>query len=180
MITNFNFPTRFMDAKLTGLDFDENTNKTISEWIFKPKNFFVFLSNPGIGKTHACYAMANYLREKNKYFRFMNERDFFGHLKEIMARGWETTTEIARLCETEFFFFNDLGSGRPEEITPWQQEQIFNLIDQRYEWCLPTIITSNHYFSSLKNLYEPRIISRLKARENTIVEINAADRRQQD
>lgn len=179
MITNFNFPERFRNAHLSRLELPDDVINKINGWVKNPKNFLIFLGNAGIGKTYTCYAIANYLMEKKKYFRLLNERDFFGHIREIFQRpGWDSTSEIRRICETEYFMLNDLGSGRPDEITDWQKEQIFNLIDERYESMLPTIITSNHFIADLKNIYHERVISRLTDKENTLIELNWIDKRQ--
>lgn len=182
MITNFNFPERFRHAHLAKLELPEQIIEKINNWIKNPKNMLIFLGNAGIGKTYTCYAIANYLYEKKKYFRLTNENDFFSSLKKCMANGvnWEIFEELKRLCETEFFFLNDLGSGRPDQITDWQKEQIFNFIDVRYETMLPTIITSNHFVKDLKEIYPERVISRLTASENTLIELNWHDKRQQN
>ena len=177
MITNFNFPARFKDAHLSRLEFPEEIINKIFHWVKNPKNFLIFLGNAGIGKTYTCYAIANYFIENKKYFRLMNERDFFGHLKETFKKSWEPTSEIKRICETEFFMLNDLGSGRPDDITDWQKEQIFNFIDERYESALPTIITSNHFINDLKGIYHERIVDRLCDKENVLIELNMVSKR---
>lgn len=180
MITNFNFPDRFKHAHLAKLEFPDHVIEKINNWIKNPKHFLVFLGNAGIGKTYTCHAIANYLLEKKRYFRLTNENDFFSMLKKVMGIPyWEVFDELKRLCETEFFFFNDMGSGRPDDITDWQKEQVFNFIDVRYETMLPTVITSNHFMKDIKEIYPERVHSRLMASENTVIELNWHDKRQQ-
>lgn len=177
MITNFNYPKTFENAHLAKIDLPNNIVEKINNWIKNPRYFLIFLANPGVGKTFVCHAICKYLQENKKYFRYLNERDFFGSLREIIKQDWDYNREIKRLCETEFFLLDDIGSGRPDEITEWQKECIFSFIDTRYLSGLPTVITSNHYLKVIEKIYPERISSRLKDSRNVLIEFKGDDKR---
>lgn len=168
---------RFKDAHFSKLELPEDVMEKINNYVKKPRGMLLFLGNPGIGKTYMCYCYINYLYEQKKMFRFYNERNFFSALKDEIKKDWDPIHLVKRICDTEFVFFNDLCSGRPEDLTDWQKEQIFNFIDERYENKKPTIITSNHFTSSLKKMFPERVVSRLSDRTNTIIELISEDKR---
>ena len=53
---------------------------------------------------------------------------------------------------------DDLGS---EQVTDWVREQLFLVINSRYEQMLPTIITTNDSLESLEEHVGQRITSRI-------------------
>jgi DNA replication protein DnaC len=53
---------------------------------------------------------------------------------------------------------DDLGS---ERVTDWVREQIFLIINSRYEEMLPTVVTTNDTLEELEKHVGQRIISRL-------------------
>jgi DNA replication protein DnaC len=68
---------------------------------------------------------------------------------------------------------DDLGT---ENTTPWASEKLFQIINHRYNYRLPTVITSNRDPAKI----DPRIYSRLAdtALSGKMLMINAADYRQ--
>lgn len=177
MITNFNYPRTFENAHLSRIELSEDILEKINYWIKNPRFFLILLANPGVGKTYICHAICRYLQENKKYFRLLNERDFFSTLRNVIKQDWDYNWEINRLCETEFFLLDDICSGRPEDLTEWQKECLFNFIDCRYQTGLPTVITSNHFIPSLAKIFPERIASRLKDSRNVLIEFRGNDKR---
>lgn len=72
------------------------------------------------------------------------------------------------LIDDPFVMIDDIGSTG---LTEWRKEILFDAIDERYNSMAPTIITSNLSMKEFKEIFHPRIYSRLADKENTIIEI---------
>jgi DNA replication protein DnaC len=175
---NNKFGYDYRDAHLAKIDLPEECVNALKGWVDRDEGILFFAGNPGVGKTYFCAAYANYLKEKNKTVRYFTELSLFGHLREIIQKGWDHTHEINRLCECDYFILDDLGSARTEN-TPWQTEVLFTFLDNRSASRCPTIITSNYFVDQLKSKSEERFISRLLDKRNVKVQINWKDKRQE-
>jgi hypothetical protein len=111
-----------------------------------------FAGEPGIGKTHlskilgVLYVMhvggtAYYCNWKNK-LRQMQEAMDYNH------EGPRPTLEREKAAD--LLILDDLGA---ERVTLWTLEQLYDVVNTRYEHQLPTIFTSNH---QLSQYYEGR------------------------
>lgn len=92
------------------------------------------------------------------------------------GRSW------GRACYERLVVLDDLGAesmhhpdGRPKE---WPLEQLFVLINTRYENELPTVVTSNYTMSELVGRLDARIVDRLNCMVRT-VELTGQSRRGQ-
>ena len=65
------------EACLAKINLNHESAKKLSDWVSQPKDFLLYLGNPGCGKTYFCSAMVNYLKEKKRNYIFNFERDFF-------------------------------------------------------------------------------------------------------
>ena len=151
--------------------------KRLSDWTNDPKDFLLYLGSPGVGKTYFCAALQNLRSDEKKSCYYINERDFFSGLRDCISNNWDYNLEIEKFSQQPFIIFDDLGSSRTE-LTDWQKEALFILIDNRSMNRLPTIITSNLYLSNIKEKFEPRFHSRLAAARNTILQLKEDDLRQ--
>jgi len=92
--------------------------------------------------------------------------------------GTDPEWEIKRLCETEYFILDDVGSS--QNMTEWQKDQLFSFIDHRWASGLPTVVTSNLFLKDIKEIFSKRFVSRLKDKKNNFIEINWIDKRLED
>jgi len=146
------------------------------KWAFDPKNIFYFCGNVGTGKTYFAAAFYNFLIEQKKPVRVYSEQFLFNELKVCMnLEDWGPTYRLQVICEAEYLILDDLGSSK---MTEWQKEMLFYLVDTRYNNELPTLITSNLTKDNLKQTFHERMVSRLYATKNTIIELDGRDRRQ--
>lgn len=135
----------------------------------KPKNFLLFIGNPGIGKTTLCASMFLWAIKNFDSFRYHNERGLISKIRQSIDLGQgDYLRTLNLLIDDQLIFLDDLGSEKQNEF---RQDVIFEAIDQRYNSMMPTIITSNLLMNDFKQIYHPRFISRLFATENTIIEI---------
>lgn len=168
-------PRRYADAHLSRIELEEKYSYIVIQWYKTGKNICFYSGNAGIGKTYLCYAVYGCLLDDKQNVRFFEERNFFNHLRSVIKEGWDYEQEIKRLCETDWFILDDIGSG---QITDWQKEVLFSLVDNRYSSEKPTLITSNLSVRDLKNTYGERFASRIASSSSTILELKGYDRRQ--
>lgn len=174
-LKSYGFTHSYHDAHLAKIELPNEWLLKINEWVNQPKKILLFTGNPGIGKTYFCAAFCNFLLEKNFMdFRYFSERELFRLLRSTIQNDWDYETEIQRLCEAHFLILDDLGSS---QMTDWQKEVLFSLLDHRLGDEKPTIITTNLSISAMKEVFDPRFMSRIQHKENTILEINWRDKR---
>lgn len=166
----------YEDAHLSKIELPDDVLEKIITWWKKPVGILFFAGNPGCGKTYLIAAMIHAIEESKKFpFRYFSERDFYSHLRACIDKNWDYEWEIQRLCETYMFFLDDIGFC---QATPFQKECFCSLVDERIQSKLPTVITSNIFLDQMSETYHPRLVSRLKAKENTVIELNWYDKRQ--
>lgn len=101
----------------------------------------VFISGAvGSGKTHLACAVARELLAKNlvRSVRFARCVSLFDEIKRSFNAG---TDALAPYRTCGVLVLDDLGK---QASTPWSLERLFDLVDDRYSRCLPTISTSNY------------------------------------
>jgi DNA replication protein DnaC len=110
--------------------------------------------------------------------RFAVVPDLLAELRETFAPSSETTYNEAfeRMRQVELLVLDDFGA---QNDTPWVEEELFKLLNYRYNAFLPTVITTNKVgFIGI----EDRLRSRLNDRRlvRTITFPYAKDYRQED
>lgn len=101
----------------------------------------VFISGTvGSGKTHLACAVARELLAKNlvRNVQFARCVSLFDEIKRSFNAG---TDALAPYRTCGVLVLDDLGK---QASTPWSLERLFDLVDDRYARCLPTITTSNY------------------------------------
>ena len=181
MTQNNPFGPDFENAHFSRLHQDAELIKTFVNWRDSKANILFWGAkktgqNIGNGKTYFCAALWNFLKEHNANVRAFNENDYYSAVKEVISRGWDYNEHAKRLCEIKWLIIDDLGSSK---ITDFTKECIYTLVDTRLNNNLPTLITSNLTLDDIKEIYTPRVHSRITAIKNTVVLTNEEDRRQQ-
>lgn len=108
--------------------------------------------NSGTGKTHLTACICNELISQYRQCLFTN---FFEISKLIRSTWGRSNTEaesiIKKIGEIDFLFIDDLGTEKLQKNGEdnWLQEQVFDIINKRYNNKKPTIFSSNHSLSEL-------------------------------
>lgn len=178
-IGEFCFGKRYLEAHVAKIEQSEEITQKMFEWAKKPKNIFFFCGNVGNGKTYFAAAWYNLLKENNKNVRVFTENQLFTYLQGFYTRGEDADYELKRICQCDYMILDDMGSSKPSE---WRSEVLLNFLNYRFNDSLPTLITSNLTKTDMVTgqLYHARFISRLFNPENTIVQVNGPDRRQEN
>lgn len=132
----------------------------------------------GCGKTHLAAAIVNTMTSKGVPAMFVVTPDLLqsirrGYDNPDSARTAQAIVDNARTID--ILVLDDLGSEKPSD---WVREQLFVLINARYEAELPTIITSNYSTADLVDRLGQRIVSRL-IEMTTAITMTAPDYRMQ-
>lgn len=161
-------PLRFRNADLS------KTNKVIQDYynkdIFKNKSLYLY-GNYGTGKTYSIYALAIYLMINKYSLCIFNLIDL---LNKIRLSYNKENLYIEKFYNVEFLIIDDIGK---EKVSEWVAEQLYSLINYRYENIKTTIFTSNLNLNELseKTGYES-IVSRI-AEMCEVYELSGEDKR---
>jgi DNA replication protein DnaC len=123
----------------------------------EPYGWLLFMGKVGCGKTHLAAAIANRALERDCVVLFSTVIDLLDHLRiAFMPSSTEVYDQVFnKMREAELLVLDDYGAHKSN---PWAHEKLFQLLNYRYNYCMPTIITANN--SGLQGV-DDRIISRL-------------------
>ena len=122
-----------------------------------PTDWLVLQGGYGCGKTHLAAAIAHTVRDSGEFVYFSIVPDLLDHLRSAFS----PTSDIAydelfdRVKKLLLLVLDDLGA---ENGTAWATEKLFQLINFRYNYRKPTVITTN---TRLMSHMDERIRSRL-------------------
>ena len=122
------------------------------------KGWVALIGTRGTGKTHLLAAVANLLISRGESALYVVEPDFLDYLRagydaEKVSESASRRMEGVRACPV--LLLDDVGAG---QRTTWTDEQLYRLLNFRYNEGLPTVVASNVTLDKL----EPRIASRLQ------------------
>lgn len=174
-------PRRYQDATAT--------HPQVTAWAdtaaqdLRSAGFLVLTGSIGTGKTHQAYGALRRIAEAGpKRFEMIatTAPDMYGRLRPGGSEKG-TETELKRLCRIPLLLLDDLGT---EKLSEWTEEATYRLINERYNECLPLIITTNLPIratgggasSDLVTRLGDRLASRL-AQTATVVHLDGPDLR---
>lgn len=136
-----------------------------------PYGWLVLRGGYGSGKTHLAAAIANEALQARAQVLFAVVPDLLDHLRSAFAPN--SPVQYDELFEgvrsTHLLVLDDLGT---ESATPWAQEKLYQIINFRYNYQMPTVVTTNRRLEQI----DERILSRLRDQALCrIVEISAGD-----
>jgi len=126
------------------------------EYARRPQGWLIFFGNYGCGKTHLAAAIANEALNRHIRVLFAIVPDLLDHLRSTFGPSSEVQYDerFEMIREVPLLILDDLGT---ENTTPWAKEKLYQIINHRYNYALPTVITSNRPPDEI----EPRIRSRM-------------------
>jgi DNA replication protein DnaC len=140
-----------------------------------PSGWLYLYGGPGTGKTHLLAAIANVLMHTTAAPLYVVVPDWLAYLRDGYDAGERETeryTERMQQAKTiPVLLLDDLGA---EKRTVWTDEQLYRLLNSRYDEALPTVVSSN----LLPDQHQERIASRLQDTELAeVITLGGADYR---
>ncbi len=122
----------------------------------EPKDWLIIAGGSGRGKTRLAASIGNYRREADPGVLFVIVPDLLDRLRSSFnpqdPKAYDEVFEQVR--NVPLLILDDLGS---QSGTPWADEKLFQLLNYRYNACLPTVITTS---LTVKDM-DARLASRL-------------------
>lgn len=156
----------FPDDKLPGQEFSQREimrmyktvcEKWAGEYPDSPYRDLVLTGGTGLGKTFLLRAMAERLIERDRNVLIISAYTMLDMLRKSY---FENDNSAAELLETEILMIDDLGSEPlMQNVTV---EQLFNLLNERQNRNLSTVISTNLDMAKFRERYTERIASRLR------------------
>jgi len=105
----------------------------------EPEGWLVFTGPSGSGKTHLAAAIANQRLSEGHRAIFEGIPDLLDHLRSTFSPNSDVSYDelFLELQGTPLLVLDDLGV---QSSTPWAEEKLFQLINQRSVTKLPTVI----------------------------------------
>ena len=110
----------------------------------------------GTGKTTLAAAIANYvLHELRVPVMFAKARDIMLEIRRTFSDRNETEAEILdKISYVDLLVLDDVGVDRPSE---WIKSTYWTLIDRRFDWMLPVVVTTNKPLEGRDEILADRI-----------------------
>jgi DNA replication protein DnaC len=123
----------------------------------------------GNGKTHLAAAIVNALLNRGVPVMFHTAPTLLDYLRATFApdSGVSFDDRFDAIKTAQVLALDDLGA---ETATPWALDKLYQVLDHRYTWRLPTVVTTNVKWTSIPE----RVRSRLKDSALGKVVMNAA------
>lgn len=151
------------------------TDPRVLAWIERTKaggtDSLLILGPVGSGKTHEAFGAWRVLVEDG-YGEGAARWASVPAMLEGMRPGRGGQAE-AELTEAPLLLLDDLAAERGSD---WTVEVLYRILDARYSWCRPTVITSNVDPGKVRELLGDRIASRLNGLGERVT-LDHADRR---
>lgn len=127
------------------------------QFALKPEGWLLFTGTYGCGKTHLAAAIANCRIENDKSAVFVVVPDLLDHLRSTFGPSSEASYDdlFDEVRNTAVLILDDLGV---QVASPWTQEKMFQILNDRYNRQLPTVLTTNQRLEDL----DQRLRSRLQ------------------
>lgn len=160
-LNSLNLPSRLMDD-LKRYNFPpDKIKKAINDW--EECGNLYLTGDTGSGKTlFACAvlierAKLDYIENSFYTYDFVSVPDVLRRLRKAMINQDEETESdiIEHLYNVDYLVLDDLGA---EKTSDWVLQELYLIINHRYEWLKPTIFTSNLTLPELEEQFSDRRI----------------------
>lgn len=128
-------PPKFIDAK----DSENWANKILSG-----RGLYI-VGEVGTGKTYLASAIAKDVMDAGKSVRFMASIEALSHVRSVYGGRGTEDEQFKSLSGCTLLVLDDLGK---EKITDWTLQTLFRIINDRYNYERPVIVTTQ--FSSVE------------------------------
>ncbi|EFL18439.1 ATP-binding protein [Streptomyces sp. C] len=130
----------------------------------------------GTGKTHQAYGAVRSLLAAGVRLRWeaVTAADLYARLRP--RPGLDAERELHTLARCPLLVLDDLGAAKGSE---WTEELTYRLINYRYEYLRPTLLTTNLPIPKLRTALGDRVASRLSEMTHRVI-LDGPDRRRRN
>ncbi|MSQ13090.1 MAG: AAA family ATPase [Dehalococcoidia bacterium] len=160
-MARFTFATLAPEGKGQSLEERRQFQKALAAaqaYAKEPTGWLVLTGPSGCGKTHLAAAIAHRLLENGRQAFFASVPDLLDQFRASFSPSSDASAPYSdlfqRVANAPVLALDDLGA---HSGTPWAQEKLLQLLNQRYNLLLPTVITLSVPLSQL----DERLRSRL-------------------
>jgi len=162
LIRQANIPPRWREVTFESLDphihpVAQRLAREYAAGFNKESPSLVFYSpGNGTGKTTLAAAIANYvLHELLLPVMFAKARDVMLEIRKTFSDRYETEAGILdKVSYVDLLVLDDVGVDRPSE---WIKSTYWTLMDRRFDWMLPVVVTTNKPFEGGDEILADRI-----------------------
>ena len=150
----------------------------------KGYGFYVYGTN-GCGKTHLIACLCNFLTNKGQKCIFTNFTNIANDIRKTYNTNEITDNVIDKYSKVPFLFLDDFGKEGYKKAngeTGWIDEQLFTILNNRYNNMLPTIFSSNFSLADLGDElnYDRALVDRATEMSTRIIHLQGKNRRLPD
>lgn len=142
-------PDRYQEANWEDYHITKDNQAAINAAyeVIENQTGVIFYGHRGSGKTMLASIIANELTKKGQPVLFTSMPELFDNIRARFTTG-NAKDVVDGVKDAPFLILDDMGT---EKMTDWVSEQLFIIINHRYNNQLPIVITTN---------YEPQIFAR--------------------
>ncbi len=121
-----------------------------------PNGWLVLTGPSGSGKTHLAAAVANRVVERGCPVFFIFVPDLLDHLRSTFSPSSDESYDqlFEQVRSAPFLILDDLGG---HSSTPWAQEKLHQIVNQRYSSRMPTVFTIGVGIDELDQRWQTRL-----------------------
>lgn len=135
----------------------------------------MFAGTPGTGKTHLAASILRVIFRKGVPCSFIQVPRLLAEMRASYRDDGESATDnIVRTATRRFVVLDDIGA---ERLTDWVREQLYMIINDRYENMLPTVITTNCTVDELTKRLGEKTVDRIMEMCKTVPVLGQSWRR---
>lgn len=139
--------------------------KRYAEEFHFPAKSILLRGKTGLGKTHLSLSIASVVIEKGYSVVYGSAPDLFRRIEKEHFSNSGDDSVIEALENADLLILDDIGA---EFESKFYNSVFYNILNNRLNASLPTIISTNLDLSEIKERYGDRITSRLLTMENLI------------
>lgn len=127
-------------------------------------NSLIFCGRPGTGKTMLAMIIYAELVKRRYQVKYESSLNFLRELKEKefeSIQGYERLLQL--YSEFSLLIIDEVteGVGKGSTLSDWERQQLFKLINRRYEKKLPSLVITNRTKAELSMILGEALLGRL-------------------